>query len=114
VITEVRIGLCSPLSHPAAAPSLHSHHVLFALEVGDRSLHILGVTAPPRRCTIVAKLGVADALPDEPDAWPDTEPATTKTLATGIGADPDTLHQLPRLVQGHGSNTRSSISSSPR
>jgi hypothetical protein len=39
------------------------------------------------------------ALPDEPDA----EPAITETLATGIGADPDTLHRLLRLVQGHGS-----------
>jgi hypothetical protein len=64
----------------------------------------------PARCTIVAKLGVADALPDEPDA----DPATTETLATGIAASPDTLHRLLRLVQGHGSNTRSSISPSPR
>lgn len=48
----------------------------------------------PRCLQIVAELGVADALGDEP--------AGTERLAGEIGAHPDALHRMLRLLAAHG------------
>lgn len=48
----------------------------------------------PRCCHIVAELGVADALGEEPMAIED--------LAARVGAHPDALHRMMRLLAGHG------------
>lgn len=66
----------------ASAPT--APDVVFGLSsahIGARALHV------------VAELGVADALADEP--------RTTEELANDVGADPDALLRLLRLLEGH-------------
>jgi hypothetical protein len=50
----------------------------------------------PRALHVVAELGVADHLDDEP------RDATALAAATGTGALPDRLHRLLRLLAAHG------------
>src|SRR5687767_11609520 len=50
----------------------------------------------PRALHVVAELGVADNLADEP--WD----AATLAAATGTGVLPDRLHRLMRLLAAHG------------
>jgi len=48
----------------------------------------------PRCLHVIAELGVADALGDEP--------RTATELATSVGAHPDALHRVLRLLSAHG------------
>ncbi|HTE85311.1 MAG TPA: methyltransferase [Dehalococcoidia bacterium] len=57
-------------------------------------LNIAGSYAAPRCLHVVADLGVADAL--------DETPRTATELATAVGAHPDALARILRLLSAHG------------
>src|SRR4051812_1934663 len=68
-----------------AASASTGPDIVFALSsahLGARALHV------------AAELGIVDALAEEP--------TTTETLATAVGADPDAVGRLLRLLEGHG------------
>ncbi|HJU86419.1 MAG TPA: methyltransferase [Gemmatimonadota bacterium] len=60
----------------------------------DTILQIAGGHVVPRSLHVVAELGVADAL--------DETPRTARDLAESVGADPDALDRLLRLLSAYG------------
>ena len=60
----------------------------------DTLVQIAGGYCLPRSLHVVADLGVADAL--------DETPRTTADLAASVGADPEALGRVLRLLAAHG------------
>ena len=57
-------------------------------------LQIAGGHCLPRCLHVIADLGVADALDDQP--------RKAEELASSVGAEPDALHRVLRLLAAHG------------